>query len=85
MTEADIELADDGVDPRLVFLERAAAKLVLIEACVQDLDSAFNDLVPAFREIAVPPCQCEREILQHIEAEHRRMREQSLRRWRHRQ
>lgn len=51
------------VDPRLVFLLRAAAKLHLIEAGHQGLDLAFSELVPAFRDIAVPPCQCEREIL----------------------
>jgi hypothetical protein len=57
-----------GIDPRLIFLARAAAKLHLIEACHQNLDTAFADLVPAFREIAVPPCLCEREILDCWEA-----------------
>ena len=56
----------DGIqpDPRLTFLLRAAAKLILVESCHQDLDTAFADLVPAFRAIAVPPCQCEREMLE---------------------
>jgi hypothetical protein len=52
-----------SVDPRLVLIARAAAKLQLIEAGLVDLDTAFDDLVPAFRLIAVAPCQCEREIL----------------------
>jgi hypothetical protein len=49
------------VDPRLALLLRAAAKLHLVESGYQDLDTAFADLVSAFREIL--PCQCEREIL----------------------
>jgi hypothetical protein len=81
MTEADT-LADGCVDPRLVFLVRATAKLHLVEACYQDLDSAFNDLIPAFRQIAVPPCQCERETLASIERHHLKQREQWLRQWR---
>jgi hypothetical protein len=84
MIEADIELTDESVDPRLVFLERASAKSTLIEACCQDLDSACNDLVPAFREIAVPPFECEREILVAIERRHLKQREQWVRDWRRR-
>jgi hypothetical protein len=70
------------IDRRLVFLARAAAKLYLVEACFQDLDTAFADLVPAFREIAVPPCECEREILASIERNHRKQRREQLRAWR---
>jgi hypothetical protein len=55
------------IDPRLVLLARAAAKLQLIEAGLTNLDTAFDDLVPAFRQIAVAPCQCEREILDNWE------------------
>ena len=55
------------VDPRLAFLLRAAVKLHLVEGCYQDLDAAFADLVLAFRQIAVPPCQCEREMLASFE------------------
>jgi hypothetical protein len=55
------------LDPRLVFLQRAAAKLQLVEAHLQSLDLAFSELIPAFREIAVPPCECEREILDNFE------------------
>jgi hypothetical protein len=57
----------DCADPRLIFLERATAKLLLIEAGFVDLDTAFADLVPAFRQIAVPPCQCARKILDSFE------------------
>lgn len=35
------------MDPRLAFLLRAAAKLILVESCHLDLDTAFADLVPA--------------------------------------
>ncbi len=69
-------------DPRLIFLERAAAKLHLIEAGYVDLDTAFADLVPAFRQIAVPPCQCEREILASLERHHPKQRQEQLRAWR---
>jgi IS1 family transposase len=68
-----------SIDPRLIFFERAAAKLYLVEACYQDLDTAFADLVPAFRQIAVPPCQCERKILASIERHHRKQRREWLR------
>jgi hypothetical protein len=67
---------------RLAFLLRASAKLHLVEAGYVDLDIAFDDLVPAFREIAVPPCQCEREILASIERHHLKQRQQWLQAWR---
>ena len=68
-------------DPRLVFLVRAAAKLHLIEACYQDVDTAFADLVPAFRQIAVPPCRCEAEILAAFARRDLEIRQQWLRKW----
>jgi hypothetical protein len=80
-TPLDLE-HQDRVDPRLAFLLRAAAKLHLVECCHQDLDTAFADLVPAFREIAVPPCQCEREILDRMDAIHQEIFERRLQEWR---
>lgn len=68
------------VDPRLAFLARAAAKLHLIEAGYVDV--AFADLVPAFRAICVPPCRCEREILNAFERRDLEVRQQWLRNWR---
>ncbi len=50
------------IDPRLVFLERAAAKLALIEACAVGLDEAFDGLTPAIYQFA--GCCCYREILE---------------------
>lgn len=72
----------EAPDLRLVFLERAAAKLHLVEACAQDLDSAFSDLAVAFRDIAVPPCKCEREILDSFERYDLKLRRQWLQDWR---
>jgi hypothetical protein len=50
------------IDPRLVFLEGAAARLVLVEACVLCLDDAFEGLLPAIYKFA--DCRCYREILE---------------------
>jgi hypothetical protein len=50
------------VDPRLAFLARASARLILVEVGEMDLDTAFAELVPAFREITAP-CTCDREML----------------------
>jgi hypothetical protein len=71
-----------SIDPRLAFFARAAAKLHLVEAGYVDLDTAFADLVPAFRQIAVPPCQCERKILASLERHYRKQRQERLRAWR---
>jgi len=49
------------IDSRLVFLERAAARLILIEAGAMSLDEAFDGLMPAIFKAA--DCRCYREIL----------------------
>jgi hypothetical protein len=54
------------VDPRLSFLARASAKLILVEAGEMDLATAFAELVPVFREITAP-CACDREMLRRWE------------------
>jgi hypothetical protein len=41
------------VDPRLVFLARASARLVLVEAGEMDLDEAFDELIESV-------CDCRR-------------------------
>jgi hypothetical protein len=38
-------------DPRLVFLERAAARLRLVKSCDMPLDDAVHGLVEAFEDI----------------------------------
>jgi hypothetical protein len=68
-----IALAHDATettptDPRLIFLERASARLILVEALVIDLDEAFGGLIDAFNAIA--PCQCDRH---HREVQMRRI------------
>jgi hypothetical protein len=50
------------IDPRLVFFERAAARLLLIEASEMSLDDALNGLMRAILEIA--DCRCHREVLE---------------------
>ena len=37
-------MTDEPVDPRLVFLARASARLALVEAGEMDLDEAFDEL-----------------------------------------
>jgi hypothetical protein len=53
-TSSAVEI-DNPVDPRLVFLTRAAARLTLVEAGEMDLDTAVADLIP--------PCACARETV----------------------
>ena len=57
---------DNRPDPRLVFLERAATRLLLIDACLMELDEAFDGLAVAFREL-VATCLCDRETLERWE------------------
>jgi hypothetical protein len=44
------------IDPRLVFLARASARLVLVEAGEMDLDEAFDELIESV-------CDCRRRPL----------------------
>ncbi len=57
-----------NVDPRLVFLERASARLILVDAGEMELDEAFNGLVAHLQ------CPCSREIVERWERDypHRR-------------
>jgi len=50
------------VRPGLVFLQRASARLILVEAGELELDEAIAGLLPAF-EALVGPCACSREIV----------------------
>lgn len=72
------------IDPRLAFLACASARLDLVEAGAMELDEALSpDFIEQFRSIAEITCHCEREILQRMEAVHRKPPEQQLRggRW----
>ena len=50
-----------GPDPRLVFLERASARLFLVEAGEMTLDEAFEGLVTSLQ------CACSRELVERWE------------------
>jgi hypothetical protein len=52
----------DDIDHRLVFLERAAARLCLVEACLMNLDEAYTGLVNDLRW-----CHCECQIAERLE------------------
>ena len=51
-----------AADPRLVFLHRAAARLVLVRAGEMDLDAAVADLIP--------PCACARDVVERWERQY---------------
>jgi hypothetical protein len=53
--------SDEEVDPRLVLLLRAGVKLELVEAGLEDLDHAFDDIERAVHIMS--PCHCERKML----------------------
>ena len=67
-------------DVRLAFLLRCAAKFELVEACVEDIDDAIDDLEIALHQIR--PCSCARRILANFERIDREIREQQLKDWR---
>ena len=70
MSAVNVETPQDGiilVDPRLVFLERAAARVLLVEAGEIDLDEAIDGLVDAFDELTGRQCTCAKETLGHWE------------------
>jgi len=73
-------MTDQAIDPRLAFLARASAWLALIEAGIADLDAAIESLAPMFRDFAISPCQCEREILDRWESNYQEWRRQPRRR-----
>lgn len=56
-------LVDQRIDPRLVFLARAAARFELVEAGEMDLDTAFGDLVADLE------CDCTREYFHELSVE----------------
>jgi hypothetical protein len=51
----DARAFNNKIDPRLCFLERAHARLVLFYAGELSMDEAFDGLIKA------PPCACGRE------------------------
>ena len=76
---------DDSADPRIVFLERASARLRLVKACDMTPLEAIEGLVPAFEEIIGRRmlCECALDIVRRWEAADdgsRRRRREPLRR-----
>ena len=57
-----------AIHPGLLFLQRASARLILVEAGELEVDEAVAGLVPAF-EALVGPCACSREIVDYWERE----------------
>ena len=69
--------AAEVIDPRLALLLRAGVKLELVEAGLEDLDHAFDDIERAFHIIW--PCHCEREMLDRFERCDREQRQRRRR------
>jgi len=65
--EAPQDSSINLVDPRLVFLERASARLLLVEAGEMDLDKAIDGLIDALDELTGRHCTCAKETLAHWE------------------
>ena len=55
-------LVTTSIDPRLSFLHRAAARLILVEAGEMDLDTAVADLLPI--------CACARDVVERWERQY---------------
>jgi hypothetical protein len=52
------------VDARLVFLQRAATRFILVEAGEMNLEEAISDLVEQFDQIVGPtPCACVQDMI----------------------
>jgi hypothetical protein len=62
-------------DPRLAFLHRAHATLVLVDAGELDVDTAIGGLIEPFEELVGPLlCACSREIVERWERDYPRQR-----------
>jgi hypothetical protein len=68
--------AAEVIDPRFALLLWVGVKWDLVEAGIEDLDHAFDEIERALHIIS--PCQCEREILDRFE----RYDRERQRRWR---
>lgn len=54
-------------NPGLVFLDRAHAALILVEANQMTVEEAIMGLAPLFYELVHPMCDCTREIFERME------------------
>ena len=55
MTAPIMDATASSLDPGLVFLVRAAARLTLVEACKMSVDEAIAGLIPAFEQLVDRP------------------------------
>jgi hypothetical protein len=55
-----------GPDPDLVFLERASARLILVQAGKMTVEEAIDGLIEPFKEL-VGLCGCARDIVERWE------------------
>ena len=60
----DARACNDKIDPRLCFLERARARLILFYADEMTLDEAYGGLVASLQ------CACSREMVERWEREY---------------
>ena len=59
-----------GPHPGMVFLERAEARLSLVEAGQMTVQDAIMGLAPSFYELVHPACDCARDIYDRMERNH---------------
>ena len=72
-----------GIDPRLAWLGRASARLVLVEAGMIDLDDALDDHFVADLLDAIPTvCPCYSAQCRHFDRIRLELRQEQFRRWR---
>jgi hypothetical protein len=60
----DARVFNRKVDPRLCFLERASARLILFETGLMSLDEAFDGLIDTLS------CSCSCEMVKHWERDY---------------
>jgi hypothetical protein len=65
------------VDPRLAFLQRAAARLLLVEAGEMEVETAIQGLIEPFEQLVGPLlCDCTRETSVHWESTNQQIESQ---------
>ena len=71
---------DTTAEPRLVFLRRAHARLILVEAGAMDIDDAIAGLIEPLERLVGPPlCECSRDIVERWERDYPPIRRQPRR------
>jgi hypothetical protein len=76
----------ERIDRRNILLLMAKLRFDLVERGEMSLDEAFSGtFMELLREVGQAPCWCECETLQRMESQHRKVQEQNLKDWRHKQ